>query len=321
MNEPWKGFVFLDVNDDLLQGTHDLGHGLILRRASINEINDREIESAFRAWSERRGTSRWPNQRMPLVNGNEPQGAMLTNPESWRHAVIECSNKDTFYWNVNLAFSVSDSDLRMGFIRYTNGGGSNPFLEFPMLNVRSPFGAMFVDHELPSLSCLPEIRQNISYVISNINREFPSEIRQILHMFSSLDNLPDSSTLKVLGYFSIIEGLLSHKPSDNDRVDSIQRQLIRNINLLNNRLKKIHKEIAFSDFGETNPETVLRKLYAYRSAIAHGGQVSDPLNKIGEMRIGNNNTDHLWVHDWLRSLTKRLLLSAIVEPGLVMDLK
>lgn len=323
MNEPWKGFVFLDVNDDLLQECHDLGHCLTLRKATSDEIRERQVEGSLRMWSERQGTSMFLNQRMPrhgAGNASSP-GSILTNPEEWRHAVIECSDSNIFFWNVNLAFSISSADLRMGVIRIGDNSWSTPFVQFPMLNVRSPLGAMFVDHKLPSFDDLPEVRQNISYVLENITHRFSSEIKKIIYMFTSLDNLPDSSYFKVLGYFAVIEGLLSHAPLSSDRMDSIQRQLIRNINLLNNRLKKIDREIKFSDFGETKPESVLKKLYAYRSAIAHGGDIKSPINHIKNIRLGNEKTDHLWIHDWLRDMTKRLLLGAIVEPELVSDLK
>lgn len=323
MNDPWKGFVFLDVNDDLLQADHDLGYGLTLRKATLAEITNRQVEASFRMWSERRGTSVFLNQRMPAPEDSSKSvsGSVLPNPEEWRHAVIECSDKSIFFWNVNLAFSISNADLRMGLICFETKGYSTPFIEFPMLNVRNPLGAMFVDHKLPSFDDLPEISQNISYVLSNITGEFPSEIRQVIHMFSSLDNLPDSSRFKILGYFAVIEGLLSHSPLSSDRMDSIQRQLIRNINLLNNRLKKIDREIIFSDFGKTKPEKVLAKLYAYRSAIAHGSNVEGSIDDISQIRIGSEKNDHLWVHDWLRAMTKKLILAAIVEPELVNDLK
>lgn len=322
MNEPWKGFVFLDVNDDLLREDHDLGHGLMLRKATLAEIGDRPVETSFRMWSERRGTSVFLNQRMPLSKTDKvsTSGSVLPNPEEWRHAVIECSGGKILYWNVNLAFSLSSADLRMGFVSIGNGYGT-PFIEFPMLNVRNPLGAMFVEHKLPSLEDLPELKQNISYVLTNMTNEFPSEIREVIHMFTSLDNLPDSSPLKVLGYFAVIEGLLSHAPQNSDRMDSIQRQLIRNINLLNNRLRKINREIQFNDFGDTKPEKVLTKLYAYRSAIAHGNNTEKPLNDISQIRPSGEHADRLWVHDWLRNMTKKLLLGAIIEPELVSDLK
>lgn len=324
MNKKWKGFVFLDVNNDLLNDAHDLGHGITLRKATLDEIKDQHVEFSFRSWSERRGTSNFINQRMPQdENGISLQGSPLHNPNEWRHAVIECSDKSVFFWNVNLAFSLSEADLRMGLVSLEGGGYSTTYIDFPMLNVRNALGAMFVDHELPSIGSLTEIQENISYVLSSVNKDFPSEIREILGLFSSLDNLPDSSFLKVLGYFSVIEGLLSHCPAASDRVDSIQRQLIRNINLLNNRLKRIGRDITFDDFGATSPEKVLKKLYAFRSAIAHGGNLEQSMKDVYKMRVGKEQgqESHLWIHDWLRNMTKKLLLAAIIEPELVTDLK
>ena len=320
MNEQWKGFVFVDVNDNLLDEPHDLGHGLILRKATLEEIKDRQVDIVFRMWSERRG---FLNQRRqsPEDNSKPSSGSILPNPEEWRHAVIASSKNKIFFWDVNLAFSISNADLRIGLIHFENNSYSTPYPEFTMLNIRSPLGAIFVDHKLPSLDDLPELKQNLDYVLLNIQNNFPSEIREVIHIFSTLDNLADSSLFKTLGYFAVIEGLLSHPPQPSDRMDSIQKQLIRNINLLNNRLKKINREISWNDFGSTKLDKVLKKLYEYRSAIAHGGKVNTIITDISKMRPGNIKTDHLWIHDWLRALTKKLILAAIVESELVKDLK
>jgi len=323
MNRRWKGFVFLDVNDDLLQTVHDLGYGLTIRKATLEELSDTQIKGSFQSWSERRGTSVFLNQRMPTPDDDNPSraGRVLTNPEEWRHAVIECSDTTTLFWNVNMAFALSNADLRMGVICFAGNSFTMPFIEFPMLNVSNPLGAMFVHHKLPSIDDLPEIKQNISYVLENITGDFPDEIRKMLWMFTTLDNLPDSSTFKTLGYFSVIEGLLSHAPQSSDRLDSIQRQLVRNIKLLNNRLKKIDREINFSEFGGVKIETILKKLYAYRSAIAHGTDSESALSDIGKLRQNGEKADHLWVHDWVRVLTKNLLMCAVRESDLVSDLK
>ncbi|PCI48636.1 MAG: hypothetical protein COB51_04765 [Moraxellaceae bacterium] len=104
-------------------------------------------------------------------------------------------------------------------------------------------------------------------------------------------------------------------------MDSIQRQLNRNINLLNNRLKKIGREIRFSGFSASNQKKILSKLYGYRSRIAHGGEAKESLDNLTKIRAGNERVDKLWVHDWMRDMVKLLLLASIIEPDLVMDLK
>ncbi|WP_420589783.1 hypothetical protein [Bacterioplanoides sp.] len=320
MQEKWKGLVFLDVKEDLIENDTDLGHGLLLRKATMEELSNEGSEWHFRSFSERRGTLGLLNQRLPLT-GNRPGGHPISDPSQWRHAVIECSDPNLFYWNVNIAFSIAEVDLRMGYVTLESGATSTPYLEFSMLNIRNSLGAMFVDHELPSACKVNLLKKDLNLIIPKLNMEFPSEVRKIISLYLSLDNLPDSSPFKVLGYFSVIEGLLSHSPQPEDRMDSIQRQLIRNINLLNNRLKLIDRDINFSAFGETNITKVLKLLYAYRSAVAHGGKIETPIKAISKLRQTKEETDHLWVHDWLRLMTKRLILAAIIEPELVMDLK
>lgn len=320
MKERWKGFVFLDVHDDLLLEEHDLGCGLILRKATLEEIKDKFTKGAFNSWSERRGTSTFQAQRMPLPNADGCyRGSTLDDNEAWRYAVVECSNKDIQFWNVNLAFSLSVADLRMGYVVFENKTTrSTPFLEFPMLNIRSRLGGMFIDHKLPSFENLTELQENIAYVHSRGEINIPPEIHNLLNMFRALDVFPDDAELKFLGYFSIIEGLLTQRPSRADSVGSIQSQLNRNISLMNDRLRMKGRELSYSEFTVDNPKTVLKKLYDYRSRIAHGGDVNKSLSA---MRIGNKCADKLWVHDWLRKTVKHLLMAAIIEPDLVMGLK
>lgn len=101
-------FCFLDVNSDLLQEEHDLGHNLILRKATLAEVADRQIEASFRMWSERRGTSVFINQRMPLDTDNASvSGSVLPNPKEWRAAVkqqtpIPLTAKTGSIWSVTM---------------------------------------------------------------------------------------------------------------------------------------------------------------------------------------------------------------------------
>lgn len=321
MNYPWKGFVFTDVDEDLLQEEHDLGHGLALRRATQQELQEKSVASMFSQWSQVRGLWGHLQQRMPPKTNSYSHEIQLP-PEQWRHAVVECRDPKLFSWDVDLAFSLSKAELRMGYIVSSNGQfRSSPYLAFQRLHVRSPLGGGFVEHDLPALRDLPEIKENVDYVLTSLSNGFPTELRNVIHIFSSIDELADSSLLKALGYFSVIEGLLSHSPLPTDRMDSIQRQLVRNINLLNNRLEKVNRQLPFADFGKTSVNKILEKMYAFRSAIAHGGSIEQPLREIDKLRPGSSTTNHLWVHDWLRQATKRLILAAIIEPDLVADLK
>lgn len=63
-------------------------------------------------------------------------------------------------------------------------------------------------------------------------------IARALRLFCDLDAVPETAPAKVLGYFSVLESLLAHAPSNTDPVDSITRQLKRNLVLLDHRMPK-----------------------------------------------------------------------------------
>lgn len=151
---------------------------------------------------------------------------------------------------------------------------------------------------------------------------FP-QISEALEMFRENDQINDRSHLKHLGYFAIIESLLSHQPSPNDSVDSISRQLIRNLILLNNRMSSTDNML-IDKFGDMNQEKVIKKLYSYRSQIAHGKPSEKIIKDLFEIKppefgVGLEKFD--WFAYYLRSFTKKILKQALIEPQLINDLK
>ena len=84
-----------------------------------------------------------------------------------------------------------------------------------------------------------------------------------------LKALPNYSPLRFLGYFAILESLLTHAPKPSDPYSSITRQVQKKLILLDHRWT--HK-INYGPFGEAKPEKVWSTMYGYRSLIAHGGQ-------------------------------------------------
>jgi Apea-like HEPN len=148
---------------------------------------------------------------------------------------------------------------------------------------------------------------------------YPTIVNAI-RMFRSLDVNPPSPA-KTLGYFGVIESLLSHAPRPNDSADSITRQLKRNLILINNRMD-VQRNIGFSEFGQTKPENVIAKLYDFRSAIAHGGDATDKIQHLAEIHNGwGDIAVDLWPDHFLRRLVKRVLVHAMREPQLIIDLK
>ncbi len=134
-----------------------------------------------------------------------------------------------------------------------------------------------------------------------------------IEQFYSLYSLPLHSPFRVLGYFSLIESILTHPPNPTDRFDSITRQITYKFNLLNNRLDN---RIIYSEFFENNPknETVWKKLYKIRSRIAHGGKF-DFEKEFQDFKDLPN------LVFFLHKVVKRILFQSLLEPKLMRDLK
>jgi hypothetical protein len=78
------------------------------------------------------------------------------------------------------------------------------------------------------------------------------------HVFV-LKALPQHSGLKFLGYFGILESLLTHPPKPSDPCDSSTRQVRTKIALLDNRF---NQKIDYSDFSGASAQTVWTKMFA-----------------------------------------------------------
>lgn len=138
-------------------------------------------------------------------------------------------------------------------------------------------------------------------------------IDKALQDYLNLQNISKESTFRILGYFSILELLLTnYKPNEN----SINNQLQTKINLINNQ---INNPMNFREyFGGSNTNTleiIIAKLYQYRNDIAHGNK-SD-FEK--QLKIFKNSQS--FIQEFLRDLTKNILTFAIKNPELTSDLK
>ena len=152
--------------------------------------------------------------------------------------------------------------------------------------------------------------KNIINSIEDIKENYPSIFHSI-KILNEMSKLSDLSDFKILSYFSILESLITHKPKNSE--DSITKQIVSKIKQINNELSiKINFNFFFKQEDE---DKIIKKLYAFRSAIAHGGSFSfeKKKNKI----LKDRNT----VLVFIRHLVKRCICYAILEPQLITDLK
>lgn len=144
--------------------------------------------------------------------------------------------------------------------------------------------------------------------VINARNDFP-DIYHSLNLYHALPKLVGYNELICLGLFTIIESVLTHNPKST--VDSIGHQIKTKIRLLSNRFDN---EIDYSTFKNIPIDTLWKKLYDFRSRIAHGGKI----DFTKEFKI---LTSSFTVQEFLSKFLKTLLRNALSEPQLYIDLK
>ena len=146
--------------------------------------------------------------------------------------------------------------------------------------------------------------------LQNPDSAFSADAKRLALQLRALKEL-SSAPIAFLGYFAILESLLTHMPKPSDPYDSITRQIKKKLILLNNRW---NPKIDYSAFGKASPESVWSKMYDYRSRLAHGGEPKFE----GELKLLNSHDAALTL---LRETVKATIRQTTIEPQLVADLR
>lgn len=135
-------------------------------------------------------------------------------------------------------------------------------------------------------------------------------IKTALTMLKDVQLVSEQSRLHVIGYFAIIECLITHKPRQAESLDSISHQFQGKLELLTNQIGI--NSFVKKYFGEN--KTPWKKLYGFRSELAHGKSVD--FKKDFQQLISQKN-----VKSFMAELTRHILLYAVKHPQLFLDLK
>jgi hypothetical protein len=264
-----------------------------------------------------------PRQEMPIApSGNGFSLKSMTDTSQWRYSVVRpASEPELNGAQLAEALRLSDANLCVELwcakkLPQSDGPeqtiGGSPAQCVQYLG-RAPTNECLSNFDVSHVSDIVSLRAKFD------DATYPTIINAI-QMFRDLDVNPPSP-VKMLGYFGVVECLLSHAPLPSDSADSITRQLKRNLILLNNRMNS-DRTLGFDEFGDTKPDKVISKLYNYRSAIAHGGDIQNKIKNLTDIHKGGANlTPALWPEWFLRRMVKRVLVQALREPQLVIDLK
>lgn len=149
----------------------------------------------------------------------------------------------------------------------------------------------------------------------NTYQELPPEyvfVKKALSSFADIRRVPEISELVIVGLFSIIESLITHAPRLSETLDSINHQITNKIILLRKRYSRTILPSQY--FLHATEESIWKKLYGYRSAVAHG----TPVSFESDYQVLKDRES---VVRFLRDNLKELLLVAIQEPAFILDLR
>ena len=137
-------------------------------------------------------------------------------------------------------------------------------------------------------------------------------LKRHIEALRHLKALGRDSRLRFLGYFAVLEALLTHAPDPKDPYDSITRQVKKKIALLNNQWPD---SLDYTPFAGIPPDKLWTRMYSYRSAIAHG---DEPNLSSGELTVLKNHETALRL---LVNTVKAVMRYALDEPLLLRDLR
>jgi Apea-like HEPN len=141
--------------------------------------------------------------------------------------------------------------------------------------------------------------------LNNLDKKYEF-IKDSFDLLWDSRNLKENSKFRVISYFSIIEGLLTHKPKPN-LSDSLTHQLVNKLNLMINLTS--NRSVIEGKLG-IDSNKIIKDLYDYRSAIAHGSKIKSKYFK--------SENEILKI---LSSITKILIIYSIENPEFIFDLK
>jgi hypothetical protein len=310
---PEKPFAFaLNVGKLVGADSINVGPGYTLRRANSCEIEF--IKKSLRGlFGGTFGTSPWES-RAPR------KGTKLIDlPKSkWRYHVVEFEMEETELEVLETAGATAKTELDIGLIRIDVDIRDGVVRPGSMYHPPSLFQSLSaLNHRLNPSDSTQSVSsadgKGISDLFCLIQAHDHSiiDLDKVAKLFRELKDLPKFSSLQVLGYFAILEAILTHQPDQEDKYESITNQIIRKLVLLNNRWKPA---LDYSPFKGAKPEKIWKNMYGYRSSIAHGRKPDFNTPQLSVLQNAHS------ANELIKEAVKKSLRQAYTEPRLIADL-
>jgi hypothetical protein len=289
----------------------ELAPGLQLRKANgaeiaaIKDVLEKQAGvGSYTPWQNtkvREGDNHWSHPPLP--------------EDQWRYFVVGFEGSNASIAELEQVLSIAPMELKLGFtlLRSAFAGQTaktptlifDPGRLFSQVQRAVSEDLSFVEMTAATASEILNIHQAVKICDRSL-----VNVERLSEQMLGLDALPYESHLLFLGYFAILEALLTHAPNPKDTIDSITRQVKRKLLLLDNRWQP---RLDYAAFAGGTPEKIWSQMYAYRSALAHG---SEPDFKT-ELKLLNTKSALTLLLQTVRSVFRQ----AITEPQLIFDLR
>ncbi|WP_437827909.1 hypothetical protein [Sorangium sp. So ce1153] len=326
---PHAGFALLvNVEEITAPLPYDIAEGFTLVRADNMQIQElrRDLEPFVPHWGVTPYPTPYEFKRVPREDGG--WSFVARELEDFRYFVVNFTGMGNEIHEIGLAGSLlpgeAEVEFALNYVAYAAIGFTKDML-LPNARVRSPVTSPLDLHRffltLSNTGGAPS--QGLSRLSADDLAQFSRLYKQIqthdesvialkpklyeLHVLRSID---PRSRLGLVGYMTIIESLLTHKPDPKDIHESLTKQVVSKMGLLEHR---ISGGFGYQKWfpGKLGGNQIWRKLYGIRSAIAHGDK---PEYKMGEI------PDYQTALKFLREVVKTLIRQSLAEPQLIRDL-
>jgi len=132
-----------------------------------------------------------------------------------------------------------------------------------------------------------------------------------VELFSLFARMPLMQVFDVLAMFMLIEMLLTHNPGEREIGDSLVHQVRHKVPFV---FERKNEQIDYSRFSGASGDQVWKKLYKYRSCVAHGEE-PDFASELHVLRDADT------ANRFLVAVTRRLIRFSIDDPALFEGLK
>lgn len=257
-----------------------------------------------------------PYEWTVVAEGNGHSGSRCADPKKWKYWVLCDEDSGAATREVERVARLLSPGIELAVTLWRNSLPGSKHLVghgFAGPQIISRYWTVERAFKLPDRFDSVHIDQlrRLLLATGNLSEKF-AFVKDALENFAALSKVDDSSNLKIIGYFAIIESLVTHQPRLTETLDSISHQLRGKLVLLGKRFE--HPLESNKYFDDISMENLWKKLYGFRSAIAHGRRPEF----IGDYAVLR---DIQSVSSFLEHVCKQLLIHGLKEPELINDLR